>query len=423
MSAPTSMTLTQKFTLELSQISSQITHAYVAVGMITQPKFDFALRQFKQLSEFRIVLGLHMPTPPNMMERLYDLQQAEKLTAKVYAKRFFHPKLYIFKLHEEWIAYVGSGNFTNGGWHENEELFVKITDQKIIEELIVQFLSWETDAVEIDEVFLENYRLNYSINNKLEIAKRRNLALLADKVNAQFNMDNVDFSNQFFAKSDFMTFHATKTREDSKEVIKERNLVRDKLYHLDQLVSQALPEKWDLHHHYIDKYIAAQVETKGHDEKQVNSLWVGYGRDEPSLKRYGDDATPLHFMRLQFIIHYDSVGFWLMPGKAGSGMFDRSNLKEKMDDDQFCALFYEQFVGLGDYYWIDVSKDRRWVKSFSTAQELNNYIKKDRPYDYFTIGRDYLPGDERLSSINIVQTCISDFGKFYPLYKMILHNI
>ena len=418
------ISISGKLNVEFLKIASSATETYIAVGMATDKMFSFAERNLNQSKVFKVVIGVHMPTPPDVMEKLWGLKSDGRLTVGIFTERFFHAKMYLFYLKDQWIAFVGSGNLTDGGWRGNEELFVKINDQDNCLALLEQFKTWETKSLPITQEFLTAYAKSFEINKGLENQKRKNIEDLVDKLNEKFNIDNIDFSAQFFKKSDHMAFERSKVSLDDPEVLIERTKVRNKLYRLNDLVSEMLPDHWDIHDHYIPEHIASHVETRNHDQALVRSLWVGYGRSEPALKLYGNfKTTPLYFMRMQFIIHYDSVGFWLMPGKAGAGEVDRNNFADKMKDATYRQLFFKLLTGLGEPYWIDISNDLKSVSFFSSADELWNYTKRDRQQFYFTIGRDYSIGDPKLSVNNIVNTCLEEFTKYYPVYDMILHRL
>jgi len=423
MTAPNQFNPFKKFSWEFSQIASKATEVYIAVGMITQSKFDFAIRQLKSIETIKIIVGVHMPTPPSMMDILYQKTLDHSLCAKIYTKKFFHPKLYLFNIAGEWLAFVGSGNFTNGGWVDNEELFVKISDEETIQNLKCQFSMWEGDAQAITEDFLGLYKSQFELNEGLEVQKQKNLKFLVDKLNGTLDFDTVNFTNQFFDKSDFMAFHPSKTMYDTPDILAERNRVRGKLYRLENLLSVQIPKNWNVESHYINEYVVSQIDTANHDEANVRSLWVGYGRDQAALKAYGDhNTTPLYFMRLQIIIHHESVGFWLMPGKAGAGHVDRKYFAEQMQNQNYKDHFFSLLTQLGDKYWIDIAGENRMVTSFSNAEELLDYTKKDKIHQYFTIGIDYKMGDKKLSINEIVKTCLTEFGKFQPIYEMIRHK-
>ena len=129
------MEIISKLSIEFGRIDRIVREAYISVGMITVKKYDFFIRNLKNGSKISIVVGIHMPTSPEILEKLKIAVDGLELQARVFTDKYFHPKVYLFKLEDGWTAFVGSGNFTDGGWHENEELFIKISDETICESL------------------------------------------------------------------------------------------------------------------------------------------------------------------------------------------------------------------------------------------------------------------------------------------------
>jgi HKD family nuclease len=413
----------RKLTHEFNEIKEQILEAYISVGMISGPILDFFLRATTRSKKISIITGIHMPTPPEIFKKLKKRVEAGQLTAGVVVDNFFHPKLYLFKLSETWVGYVGSGNFTNGGWFANDELFIKVTDQKTCEDLFKKHEEWVKKAKQIDQTFLLYYEGTYATKNANNVSNRKETQDFVDRLNGNFNIDIIDFNGQFFDRQDHSTFQPGKTHLDIPEILLERQRVRQKLLRLNDLVVDQLPLPWDIHPHYETEHIVAGIYTQNHHDYNVRGLWTGFGRSKEALKKYGEiNTTPLYNMRMQIIIEYDFIGNWLMPGKSGGGQIDREyfNKQIKENRNSYVQQFFNELTSLGESFWIEVANIKKDVKSFLNSEELREYILADnwREY-YFTIGRDYKLGSTELLTENIVSTVISDFEKFYPLYEMI----
>lgn len=424
MSIPnTESLIANKISIEFNKIAKDVTSCYVAVGMITNRMFDFANRNLPNCRDWRIICGVHMATTPEVMIKLKSMTEEGKIQAKVFTRRFFHSKLYLFKVSGNWLAYVGSGNFTNGGWSENEELFVKVSEPALCDALIQKFKHWEVEAEDITERFINIYTQSFTSGEYLEKEKRKNISDMLDKLASKFNIDNINFTGQFFQKQDVLAFAPGKTHLDTPEIHQERRLVRQKLFQLNDLLANRIPSSWNLVPHYQPDHIVSHIETKNHHDYNVRSLWVGYGRSEAALKKYDKyreiNNTPLFFMRMQVIVSYDKLGVWLMPGKIHAGQIDREYFLSRLKDNLFAQKFFELLTGLGTPYWIEVADDHQLVTKFQTMAELKEYVEKDnwRHY-YFILGRDYDLDDPAISTSNIVQTCLDNFSKYYPLYEM-----
>jgi PLD-like domain len=412
-----------KLSVEFERVKRQAVAAYISVGMITRPKLEYFLRGIAPQAEISILIGIQMPTPPEILERLLEETTSGRIRSRIYVGNYFHPKVYCFKMNEGWTAFVGSGNFTNGGWHENEELFVKITDPGICQNLRDQHLAWMAAARPIDPPLIEKYKNAFARSTPRRNEERKSLRQLIDDVTNTFNIDNVDFTGQFFTREDHMTFAAGKTQLDTIEVLAERNAVRNKLIRLNEQLERVMPSAWDIHPHYIAEHIAAHIQTNFHHEENVRALWVAYGRDWNALKAYGEEATPLNYMRMQVIIGFDYIGVWLMPGKSGGGAIDRENLRERMANQAYREQFFSALRALGEDYWIEIAATERGILSFKDADELYEFVRLDNwRYYYFTIGRNYLPGYEGMKTDRILGTVLRDFKQMLPLYNLIKHR-
>jgi hypothetical protein len=412
--------VSRKLNLEFNAIKNDISEAYIAVGLITQKQYDFFIRNTTTASKISIIVGSQMPTPPSVFIKLKEATSLNKLEGRVFTNKFFHPKLYLFKLSKTWIAFVGSGNFTSGGWASNEELFVTVFDQETCESLKQKFDSWHILSKTITDNFIELYAAAFATIEPKQREIRRNVSQLDDRLNGNFNINNIDFTGQFFTKAHHEAFAPGKTHLETDAILDERRSVRSRLYELNDEILPLFPQNWHLYSHYEPEHIVSHIENSFHHDYNVKGLWVAYGRSKSMLKQYGDYATPLGFMRMQIIVGFDYIGTWLMPGKVQAGQVDREYFLSKMQNDEvYRSRFFTLLTSLGSNYWIEVAADEKTVTAFQNEVELLEYLQQDnwRSY-YFIIGRNYSVGSAELKASNIVNTIINDFSKYQPLYEM-----
>jgi hypothetical protein len=224
---------------------------------------------------FSLTTGIHMPTPPSVLKKIKQRVEENKMQAGIYIDEYFHPKIYLFKLSDTWIAFVGSGNFTDGGWYKNKELFIKITDQTACKELKEIYDGWFAASEPISDRLISLYEESFEANERRNTENKRNLTCLKDNLHNTFNLENIDFSGQFFSKEHHKAFESGKTHLDTTEVHNERTLVRNRLYELDEIVTPLIPANWHIYHHYAPEHIAAHIETNFHHNDNVKALWVG----------------------------------------------------------------------------------------------------------------------------------------------------
>ena len=152
----------------------------------------------------------------------------------------------------------------------------------------------------------------------------------------------------------------------------------------------------------------------------VKGLWVAYGRSWEALKKYGQEATPLNYMRMQVIVRYGKIGVWLMPGKSGGGWVDREHLSIQLEDGAFRTRFCIALKALGDDYFLDIGGTKRMLSTLPDTRAVYEALLEDNWHHYyFTIGKDYDLGTADTLSTRMVATVIRDFTSMFPLYDMI----
>jgi hypothetical protein len=73
----------------------------------------------------------------------------------------FHPKVYLIKKRNTYVAFVGSANCTNGGLNSNIELSLCIDNQNTCTEIKRWFEKHMGDAIALSSSFLKDYELDY----------------------------------------------------------------------------------------------------------------------------------------------------------------------------------------------------------------------------------------------------------------------
>jgi hypothetical protein len=413
--------LIRKLTSELigNGVLKKSTEIRIAVAMASDWAYERLKNNLNPNAKVRIILGLDLPTSTDLLKKILNENIWD---CRINTSLFFHPKFYSFKMEDGIsIAYIGSGNFTKGGWGSNDELFVKVNTESQNLELINWF---EEKWIESKNITLDIIQRYEAILPKIEENEKANaseIVKLKDFLNENLNYDNIDFTDMFFSKEHHQTFLPIKRHKEDALVESERIDVRNRLYELDSLLTPALPLSWNISHHFKPDNIVATIDLQFHVAREIGALWVAYGRDRNALKAYSENATPLDFMRLQVIIHDYDIGIWLMPGKDNGSQIDREYFLTNMREDlSYRESFYNLLTNLGDQYWIKIADDTRLVTSFQNSMQLFNYCLRDnwRVY-YFIIGRDYPIGSPELTTSQIINTIIRDFGKYIPLYNLI----
>ena len=154
---------------EVEKLLSEAIEVNIAVALCSYYAIN-ALQNVAKSCKLRLVTGVDLPTP---LEVLRTLKSRYKKKARIYTESFFHPKVYIFRLkNKELVAYLGSGNFTEGGLFNNIEVFYKVKDQDESRNLLDWFENLFNKSLCITDDFLIEYK-EYSRKWAKEENKRK----------------------------------------------------------------------------------------------------------------------------------------------------------------------------------------------------------------------------------------------------------
>jgi hypothetical protein len=193
--------LIRKLTSELigNGVLKKSTEIRIAVAMASDWAYERLKNNLNPNAKVRIILGLDLPTSTDLLKKILNENIWD---CRINTSLFFHPKFYSFKMEDGIsIAYIGSGNFTKGGWGSNDELFVKVNTESQNLELINWF---EEKWIESKNITLDIIQRYEAILPKIEENEKANaseIVKLKDFLNENLNYDNIDFTDMFFSKS------------------------------------------------------------------------------------------------------------------------------------------------------------------------------------------------------------------------------
>ena len=151
---------------EFERIIKRADEILIASAMIT----DFGLSLFDNRDQdalFQVLVGIDLPTQPLALQKMFD----NKVEARVHniKGQFFHPKVYMFRVDDSWLAYIGSGNCTQGGLERNIEMSVKVEDEDTVEELIKWFsIYFDKHGEVLTQEFIDEYTVMFNARRDLE---------------------------------------------------------------------------------------------------------------------------------------------------------------------------------------------------------------------------------------------------------------
>lgn len=154
---------------EIENLLSMSIEVNIAVALCSKYAIN-ALQNIPKSCNLRIVTGVDLPVP---LDVLRALKNSYKKKAKIYTESFFHPKVYIFRMkNKSLVAYIGSGNFTEGGLLNNIEVFYKVENQDECNNILGWFDNIFNRSLCITDDFLIEYK-DYSRKWAKEENKRK----------------------------------------------------------------------------------------------------------------------------------------------------------------------------------------------------------------------------------------------------------
>lgn len=165
---------------DMENLLSEAIEVNIAVALCSNYAVN-ALQNTPKSCRLRIITGVDLPTP---IEVLKTLKSRYKKKARIYTESFFHPKVYIFRQkNKKLVAYIGSGNFTEGGLLNNIEVFYQVEDQKECGILLNWFESIFNKSLCITDDFLIEYKKYSRKWSKEENKRKSEIKVLLNEVN------------------------------------------------------------------------------------------------------------------------------------------------------------------------------------------------------------------------------------------------
>jgi len=416
-----------KLSSELDQTLKGCDEIWVAVALISDSGFKYIQDNIGKTAKQNFLVGIGLPTSPKVLSQLKDNEGNGLFQSKIYHKPniLFHPKVYLIRTGNKLIAYVGSGNCTGGGFDKNLELSVKTDEQEFCNGLLTWFNNLFKFGIAITDDFLQSYSLLFERRTERMEQDKSELKNIFPDNNSKINLDEIDFTNQFFKKEHYAAFEGTKPWLMTGTVNQERINVKNKFFKLhDILYPKIQAQKWDLHKHYVFEDTVSSAVHGQYTSSELGGIWLHYGRDKDDIKIFGEKETPLDFMRLQVIIHKDNIGVWNRIGKDLGSRIDRDYFKSKMRSDSIYKQFFFSLINnLPDNFFIRLNNQLKYVREFTTEQQLTDFVLQDNMRFYFIIGIEFSPDEIKLSESNIVNTVIENFGHLYPTYDLMKYKL
>lgn len=403
-----------KLQTELQDASS----VWIASAMISYSGWNFIQNSIPQNTIQFYLIGADLATEPKVFESI--LSKSE-INARIYETDFtFHPKVYLIKKKDNvYTAFIGSSNTTKGGLERNIEMNFQINDQAECHKLLNWFNGLYTNGYIITDDFLNEYK-NRFVRTSF---KAKEIKKETEEIKREISKNK----GQFFSKNHHEIFHEKFHRVNSLDLKKIRQEVRAKFLELHNIIYDqfSIYNLTDLHQHHRPQELVSRHFFNQFSGKYVNAMWLHYGKSLEQLQKYttGDKSTNkpdpfINNIRLQVIIHENTLGIWLVLGRSNGSISDRRHFRNQMNNPAFRKTFFDNITKLGTEYKLNNIP----ISQLNTPEKLWNETKKESIDKYFIIHCDIDWLDNRLSSSNISKTVLEEFKKLYPLYEIMKHK-
>jgi HKD family nuclease len=417
---------------------AQAQEIWIAVALMTDEGFSFIRKYVAAGATEHYVIGVDLLTDPNVLKRLKSRQNGVTFRARVYNQEsgIFHPKAYIIKKRDGYVAFVGSANLTQAALRINTELTVQITNAEECARLINWHEAIFNEAFDLTDSNLENYTQIW--NSRKESAQEAAKLLLkfTNKADSIDPLVDIDFSDRYFTKNDHLAFRRELWSDDSPAANKERKIVQKHFLELHELI---FPKFGKVGLTKLFPNVRAHIvsmfhHVDGRTEQDINAMWLSYGKSQKEIRRYhelfpsyekseeDDKQSFINHARLQIRIELTEIGIWILFGKNNNGsLFDRKFFFDSMKSSDYRANFFQKIKSLPTEYWISVNGKVSDVASFENPDQLHTFCLTDDPKHYFIIGRDYKICAPEMAKNRLPDTVLTEFARLYPLYIFMRH--
>jgi HKD family nuclease len=414
---------------------------WVAVALVKED----ALARFQSLisknAKQHYLIGIDLPTLPKVL-RIFQKLCSKKIDAAICKSSYsFHPKVYLIETAEETISFIGSSNLTKGGLQENTEMNVAIEDKTIFQSLRTWFELLKQESYPLTDENINEYESKFnSVSEHNDLVKKAFKSIRLTKLDkSNKNLANIDFSDRFFKKEHHLAFRSSLWEDDSPSANKERNAVKSRFLELHNMIFAKFGEYglFDIHPNIKNHIVSMDYHFPGQTSQRLNAMWLSYGKSAQEIKLYhellngryriphsskdeeDDKQSFINHSRLQVRIELAEIGIWILFGKNNNGgLFDRQHFERQMKNQEYRSDLFSLLFGLPSEYWVEVRGVTKHLKEFDTSEAFHHFCAKDRPEDYFIIGRNYGITDREMSEEALPTTVLTEFKRLYPIYSM-----
>ncbi len=212
---------------------------WFAVALIKDSTYDYVQEKINKDCKQNYLVGIDLPTNPKVLRSMQSHLKSEYFEAAIYkTKSNFHPKVYLFNINNNYNAFVGSANLTDGGLEDNIELNYKITNQEDCLSILNWFNALYKESYPLTEENILTYEEQFNSLEEIEkeLKKKRKSFKLKKPVSITNPLDSIDFSDRYFKKEHHLAFRRDLWTNESKEAIDERVSAKIKCEELHKII-------------------------------------------------------------------------------------------------------------------------------------------------------------------------------------------
>ncbi|TDW51820.1 HKD family nuclease [Flavobacterium sp. 270] len=410
---------------------------WFSVALVKESTYDYIQETINKNCKQNYLIGIDLPTHPQVLRKMHEKLEKDLFESAIYKTKYnFHPKVYLFKKNDNYTAFIGSSNLTDGGLEDNIELNYKITNKEDCLSILNWFNTLYKESFPLTEDNILAYEEQfYSISElEKELKKKKKGLKLKRPVSANNPLEQINFSDRYFKKEHHWAFRSELWFNDTKEAIFERELAKNRCITLHNSIFPSFKD-YGIQilqpNPMADHLISMTRQIDPTKPRKINAMWLSYGKSNNEIKEYqklvGQDQkakqTFIHHSRIQLKIDLNNIGIYLLFAKENEGgIFDRHFFKTSMRNKVYRDKFHEMINSLPDQYFISVGGNDEFCNKFNSPEELHEFCKNDDIQKYFIIGRDFQITDDRMSENNLPQETLKIFKLLFPLYEMMRHK-
>lgn len=435
--------LVTNLSVDLAASLKDADELWLATALINDEGFKFLQSNLPAHTVQHILVGIDLPTTVSVLKTILSRLLPATFEGRICRPEagVFHPKTYVIRRGELYIAFVGSANLTLGGLMNNTELCIKIDDLVICRQLLTWFRNLYDNSFPINDENIARYEKVYNSNSSYEALRNSRKVELIKLAVLKDIFDDVDFSDRYFKREHHFAFRPALWKDDSFSANKEREKTSRRFLQLHGEIYPLFGQYGlgKLRPNVKGHVVSMSYHFPGQTQQNINAMWLSYGKSEAEIKKYhelftkvsrydqdeeNDKQSFINHARLQIRIELHEIGIWILFGKNNNGsLFDRKNFHDKMQEEPYRNSFYYLLTSLPAEYWISVNRVDKPVSDFTDPMMLFDFCKTDNPLYYFIIGRDYKITDPEMSEDNLPHEVLSVFELLNPLYEKMRHYL